>query len=52
MSDLEPGLGAEVEAAEEAAMHVETEDEVAAEAAAEDTDAPEGEAAESLEGEA
>ncbi len=52
VSDLEPGLGAEVEAAEEAAMHVETEDEVAAEAAAEDTDAPEGEAAESLEGEA
>ncbi|MFM7270217.1 MAG: transcription termination factor NusA [Actinomycetes bacterium] len=50
VSDLEPGLGTEVEAAEEAAMHVETEAEVAAEA--EDTDAPEGEAAESLEGEA
>jgi len=50
VSDAEPGV-AEAEAAEEAAMHVETEDEVAAEAATE-VDAPEGDDAESLEGEA
>jgi N utilization substance protein A len=51
VSDAEPGVAAEAGAAEEAAMHVETEDEVAAEAAT-DVDPPEGDDAESLEGEA
>lgn len=51
VSDAEPGVAAEAGAAEEAAMHVETEDEVAAEAAT-DVDPPEGDDAETLEGEA
>ena len=51
VSDAEPGVAAEGASAEEAAMHVETEDEVEAEAAT-DVDAPEGDDAASLEGEA
>ncbi|MFM7059568.1 MAG: transcription termination/antitermination protein NusA, partial [Actinomycetes bacterium] len=51
VSDAEPGVAADGGSAEEAAMHVESEDEVAAEAVT-DVDAPEGDDAEALEGEA